>query len=149
MVDYVDAADLEFNNHLETEILYGKGRAYGLELMLEEHRETYGMDCIYFSRTESLISGYGNNDPGINLGDWYPNPQDKTHDLSIVAFYKLNKKWSFSSNFVYTTGIPTNYPVAKYEYEGIYSTLFRVQGIKNVWKIIIDLTLLLHIDQRE
>ena len=53
------------------------------------------MDSLYFSRTESLISGYGNNDPGINLGVWYPNPQDKTHDLSIVAFYKLNKKWSF------------------------------------------------------
>ena len=121
VVDYVDAADLEFNNHLETEILYGKGRAYGLELMLEKNiGKLTGWIAYTLARSESLISGYGNNDPGINLGDWYPNPQDKTHDLSIVAFYKLNKKWSFSSNFVYATGIPTNYPVAKYEYEGIF-----------------------------
>ena len=87
VVDYVDAADLEFNNHLETEILYGKGRAYGLELMLEKNiGKLTGWIAYTLARTESLISGYGNNDPGINLGDWYPNPQDKTHDLSIVAF---------------------------------------------------------------
>ena len=79
-----------------------------------------GWIAYTLSRTESLISGFGNNDPGINLGSRYPNPQDKTHDLSIVAFYKLNKKWSFSSNFVYATGIPTNYPESKYEYEGIF-----------------------------
>ncbi len=120
VVDYVDAADLEFNNHLETEILYGKGRAYGLELMLEKKTGPLtGWLSYTFAKTESLIDGYGSNDPGINNGDWYPNPQDKTHDFSLVAFYKLNQKWSFSSNFVYATGIPTNYPVAKYEYEGI------------------------------
>ena len=121
VVDYVDAADLEFNNHLETEILYGKGRAYGLELMLEKKTGPLtGWLSYTFAKTESLIDGYGSNDPGINNGDWYPNPQDKTHDFSLVAFYKLNQKWSFSSNFVYATGIPTNYPVAKYEYEGIF-----------------------------
>jgi hypothetical protein len=53
------------------------------------------------------------------LGSWYPNAQDKTHDLSIVALYKHNDKWSFSGSFVYATGIPTNYPISKYVYEGI------------------------------
>jgi len=120
VIDYVDAADLEFNNHLETETLYGEGRAYGLEFMLEKKAgKLTGWMSYTFAKTESLVSGYGTDDPGINHGEWYPNPQDKTHDLSLVAFYKLNKKWSFSSNFVYATGIPTNYPVAKYEYEGI------------------------------
>ena len=120
VIDYVDGADLEFNNHLETEILYGQGRAYGLEFMLEKKLgKLTGWMSYTFAKTESLIPGNGLDDPGINHGDWYPNPQDKTHDLSLVAFYKLNPKWSFSSNFVYATGIPTNYPVAKYEYEGI------------------------------
>ena len=119
-VDYVDAADLEFNNHLETEILYGIGRAYGLEMMLEKKYGKFtGWVSYTFAKTENLISGYGVDDPGINGGDWYPNPQDKTHDLSLVAFYKLNQKWSFSSNFVFATGIPTNYPKSKYEFEGI------------------------------
>ena len=120
VIDYVDAADLEFNNHLETEILYGQGRAYGLEFMLEKKLgKLTGWMSYTFAKTESLIPGNGLDDPGINHRDWYPNPQDKTHDLSLVAFYKLNPKWSFSSNFVFATGIPTNYPVAKYEYEGI------------------------------
>ena len=120
VTDYVDAADLEFNNHLETEILYGEGRAYGLEVMLEKKSGKYtGWLSYTFANTESLVTGYGANDPGINLGSWYPNPQDKTHDLSLVAFYKKNQKWTFSTNFVYSTGIPTNYPEGKYEYEGI------------------------------
>lgn len=119
-IDYVDAADLEFNNNLETEMLYGEGRAYGLELMLEKKTGKFtGWLAYTLSKTESLIEGFGDADPGINNGDWYPNPQDKTHDLSLVAFYKHNQKWSFSANFVYATGIPTNYPVAKFEYEGI------------------------------
>jgi len=120
VIDYVDAADLEFNNHLETEILYGQGRAYGLEFMLEKKLgKLTGWMSYTFAKTESIIPGNGLGEPGINHGDWYPNPQDKTHDLSLVAFYKLNSKWSFSSNFVYATGIPTNYPIAKYEFEGI------------------------------
>lgn len=119
-LDYVDAADLEFNNNLETEILYGEGRAYGLELMIEKNVGKFtGWLAYTLSKTESLVTGYGADDPGINNGTWYPNPQDKTHDLSLVAFYKHNSKWSFSSNFVYATGIPTNYPVAKFEYEDI------------------------------
>jgi len=140
VIDYVDAADLEFNNHLETEILYGEGRAYGLEFMLEKKLgKLTGWLSYTFAKTESLISGYGDIDPGVNNGDWYPNPQDKTHDLSLVAFYKLNKKWSFSSNFVYATGIPTNYPEGKYEYEGIivphYSGSRNQQRLENYHRL--------------
>ena len=130
IIDYVDAADLEFNNHLETEIIYGKGRAYGLELMLEKKLgRLTGWVSYTYAKTESLMEGFGPNEPGINNREWYPNPQDKTHDLSIVAFYKLNKKWAFSSNFVFATGIPTNYPVSKYEYEGI--TIPNYDGSRN------------------
>ena len=120
VLDYVDGADLEFNENIETEILYGDGRAYGLELMLEKKvGKLTGWVAYTLARTESKIEGLSTFDPGINLGAWYPNAQDKTHDLSIVALYKLNDKWSFSSSFVYATGIPTNYPISKYVYEGI------------------------------
>ena len=119
VLDYIDGADLQFNNNLETEILYGEGRAYGLELMLEKKEgKVKGWIAYTLAKSESLIPGLSDSDPGINNGNWYNNPQDKTHDLSIVAFYKHNKKWTFSSNFVFATGIPTNYPSAKYSYEG-------------------------------
>ena len=120
VLDYIDGADLELNNNLETEILYGDGRAYGLELMLEKKQgKVKGWIAYTLAKSESLIPGLSDSDPGINFGEWYNNRQDKTHDLSIVAFYKHNKKWSFSSSFIFATGIPTNYPSAKYEYEGL------------------------------
>ena len=120
VLDYIDGADLELNNNLETEILYGDGRAYGLELMLEKKQgKVKGWIAYTLAKSESLIPGLSDSDPGINYGEWYNNRQDKTHDLSIVAFYKHNKKWSFSSSFIFATGIPTNYPSAKYEYEGL------------------------------
>ena len=120
VLDYIDGADLEFNENLETETLYGRGRAYGLEFMLEKKEgKVKGWIAYTLAKSESLIPGLSNTDPGISNGEWYNNPQDKTHDLSVVAFYKHNDKWSFSSSFVYATGIPTNYPIAKYVYEGI------------------------------
>jgi len=120
VLDYIDGADLEFNENLETETLYGRGRAYGLEFMLEKKEgKVKGWIAYTLAKSESLIPGLSNTDPGISNGEWYNNPQDKTHDLSVVAFYMHNDKWSFSSIFVYATGIPTNYPIAKYVYEGI------------------------------
>ena len=146
VIDWVDAADLEFNNHLETEILYGKGRSYGLELMLEKNSgRLRGWFAYTYARTESLISGVDNLGPGINNSQWYPNPQDKTHDFSLVAFYDFNEKWSFSTNFVFATGIPTNYPVAKYQYEGIiipeYSRARNQDRLPNYHRLDIAATL--------
>ena len=51
--------------------------------------------------------------PDLNNGERYPNKYDRRHDVSIVGTYELNKKWTFSSVFVYGSGnaitLPTNY----------------------------------------
>ncbi|MEF9478921.1 hypothetical protein OWR28_15435 [Chryseobacterium sp. 1B4] len=54
---------------------------------------------------------------------------DKTHDLSIVATYQLNPKWSFSGLFVYSTGNAVTFPTGKYELNGqtIFSTATEMQ----------------------
>ena len=51
---------------------------------------------------------------GINDGDWYISNQDRTHDISLVGIYELNKKWSLSGAWVYTTGAPLTLPSGKY-----------------------------------
>jgi hypothetical protein len=43
---------------------------------------------------------------------------DKTHDLSIVATYQLNPKWTVSGLFVYSTGNAVTFPTGKYELNG-------------------------------
>ena len=63
------------------------------------------------SRTERKFDG-------INNGNYYPARQDKTHDISIVGIYELNKSWTFSSTWVYNTGNAVTFPTAKYQIDG-------------------------------
>jgi hypothetical protein len=52
---------------------------------------------------------------GINNNNWYPGRQDRTHDVSAVAIYRVSKKWTVSSDFVYYTGNAVTFPSGKYE----------------------------------
>ena len=56
------------------------------------------------------------HESGINIGKWYNTPYDKTHDFSFVSNFKLNKKLTFNTNFIFQTGQPTNYPIGQYSY---------------------------------
>ena len=54
----------------------------------------------------------------MNNNSWYPASQDQTHNLAIVAIYQLNKKWTFSSDFVFNTGNAVTWPSGKYDVNG-------------------------------
>jgi hypothetical protein len=119
-IDYINGANLVANNEIETIILNGKARAYGLEILLKKNEGKFqGWVAYTLSRSEQLTAGRSAVEPGINNGEWYSTPFDKTHDFSINASYKLNEKWKFNSNFVYQTGQPANYPVGQYEVQGL------------------------------
>ena len=86
LLDYKDGAELIFNEALEQEILSGKGRAYGIELLLRKQQGRFtGWIGYTLSRTERKV-------PGINNNEYYPSNYDKPHDLTLVASYELNKK---------------------------------------------------------
>ena len=119
-IDYINGANLIANNEIETVILNGKARAYGAEFLFKKNEgKLKGWLAYTLSRSEQLTAGRNANEPGINQGNWYATPFDKTHDFSVNASYELNKKWTFNSNFVFQTGQPTNYPVAQYEVQGL------------------------------
>ena len=71
------------------------------------------------SRSEKRVRGITANDPGLNNGQYYPTSYDKLHDLSITGAYRLNDDWSFSANFIYTSGRPITYPAGRYECAGL------------------------------
>lgn len=113
LLDYKDGADLLLNDALETEILSGEGRAYGLELMLKKQKgDLTGWLSYTLSRTERKVEG-------INNDEHYPANYDKPHDISLVLAYQLNKKWRISTNFSYMTGRPVTYPNGRYEWQGV------------------------------
>lgn len=108
-VDYRDGADIQRLNELaEGELLFGKGRAYGVEFYVKKKTGKFtGWISYTLSRTERQIDG-------INNGSWYPARQDQTHNLAVVAIYPVSKKWTLSSTFVYNTGNAVTFPSGKY-----------------------------------
>ncbi|RXK87290.1 TonB-dependent receptor [Filimonas effusa] len=111
-VDYRDGADVFNNDAIESQLLFGKGRAYGIEWLLKKKAGRFSGWLSYtLSKTERKIDG-------INKGQWYNARQDRTHDIAIVGTYKLNEKWTFSANWVYYTGDAITFPSGKYRVDG-------------------------------
>jgi hypothetical protein len=107
-IDYRDGANVLSNDAVEPQMLFGVGRAYGLEFLLRKTEGRFtGWIGYTLSRTERKIEG-------INNGAWYVARQDRTHDISIVGIYQLTKKWTVSGTFVYYTGNAVSFPSGKY-----------------------------------
>jgi len=111
-IDFKDNADFNQYNVIDTELLTGKGRAYGIEFLLKKTKgRLTGWVGYTLSKSEKKIDG-------INDNKWYDNYQDRTHDISIVGMYELNKKWSLSAAWVFYTGNALTYPSGKYQIDG-------------------------------
>ena len=111
-IDYRNNADVFLNENAEAELLFGKGRSYGLEFLCKKETGALtGWISYTLSRTEKRFDE-------INDGAWYPARQDRTHDISVVANLKSSKKLSFSATWVYYTGNAITFPSGKYEIGG-------------------------------
>ncbi len=111
-IDYKDGAELRFNENAESQLLFGTGRAYGIELFLKKKYGRFnGWVGYTFAKTEKKIAG-------INKGEYYPAKQDRTHDISIVGIYELSKKLTVSATWVFYTGNAVTFPSGKYEVAG-------------------------------
>lgn len=118
-IDFKNGAQIGFSTaaDVESELLFGKGRAYGLELIAKKKAgKLTGWLSYTLSKTERKING-------INDNKWYNARMDKTHDISVVAIYQLNAKWTFSGLFLYSTGNAVTFPIGKYELNG--QTIFQ------------------------
>ncbi|WP_231490695.1 TonB-dependent receptor [Pedobacter sp. Leaf170] len=111
-IDYKNAAQLLANSNIESELLYGTGRAYGLELFFKKKfGKLNGWVGYTLSRTERKFAE-------LNNGNYFPARQDRTHDVSLVGIYNMNKRWTFSSSFIYSTGNAVTFPAGKYTVNG-------------------------------
>ena len=111
-LDYKDGTNINTIADVESALLYGIGRAYGFEFLAKKKIGIFsGWISYTLSKTERKIQG-------INAGNWYNAKQDRTHDISVVAIYELNSKWSISSVFVYNTGDAVTFPTGKYSIDG-------------------------------
>ena len=111
-VDYKTGANLFFNEHIESALVFGKGWSYGTEYFLRKKSgRLTGWMGYTLAKTERKYAL-------INNGRPYPSRYDRTHDFSFVSNYKHNKKWTFSMSWVYNSGDAVTFPSGKYMIDG-------------------------------
>ena len=117
-IEYKPGADIRFNKTVESQLLFGKGYAYGVELFV---KKKYGKINGWIGYT---LSRSIRKFDGIDNGIAFPAKQDIIHDISIVGIYTLNPKWTFSATWVYWTGNAVTFPSGKYEINGQIASLY-------------------------
>lgn len=123
-LDYKSGAVLIMNDHVETDVMTTRGKAYGVELMVRKPTgKLNGWIAYTYSRTllkmDDPIAG-----ENINRGAYYPASYDKPHDFSLVLNQKVNRRLSFSFNTNYSTGRPVTIPIGVFYYGGSPKTLY-------------------------
>jgi len=118
MIDYRTGAELNFNATVEGELVYGEGRAYGVELLLRKKKGDFtGWVGYTLSRSQRQFKE-------INNGDWFSARQDRIHDISVVLMYSFTERLKASASWVYYTGDAATFPSGKYEMDGAVYNYF-------------------------
>ena len=108
LINYKDGADLMLRTYFESELVFGAGRAYGIELFLKKNTGNLtGWIAYTLSRSERIF-------PDINSGQPFPSKYDRTHDFSAIVSYRAGKNWVFSANFLYSSGFNITIPYGRY-----------------------------------
>jgi hypothetical protein len=117
ILDYKGGAQLLMNDHLETDVLNGTGKAYGVELMIEKKSGMLtGWASYTYSRVLHRIAG-AFDEENVNNGDFFPANYDKPHNFKLIANFKFSRRVNFSTNFYYNTGRPYTMYLALYNFK--------------------------------
>jgi ferric enterobactin receptor len=113
-IDYKDGADIVLNPALETAVLQGEGRAYGLELMAKKNSGFWtGWVSYTYARTFLQIDSPFPEER-VNRGNRYPANFDRPHTLNAMAVYRPNLLVTVAFNFTLSSGRPATYPLGRY-----------------------------------
>lgn len=111
-VELIDNANVEFNEAIESQVVSGIGRSYGVELFARKQRgKTTGWLSYTLSRSERKAEGVNNN-------EWYNFRFDRRHYLTFVVSHEISKRVNMSANFIYATGDTYTPAVGYFEFEG-------------------------------
>lgn len=116
--EFKDGADFLKNPLVETSVLQGDQRAYGLELYIKRsRRKLEGWISYAFSRSVIKINGEHSWDK-INNGEPFPSNYDIPNSLNAALSYHFNRRIILSSIFTWQTGKPVTYPESVFYING-------------------------------
>ena len=117
--EFIDGADFINNPNVETTVLPGQQKAYGVELLIRRSgRRLEGWLAYTWSRSIMQVNG-GQSWERINQGEAYPANYDIPHALNAVVNYHFSRRVTFSTVVAYQTGRPVTYPTSIYYIDGI------------------------------
>jgi len=124
LVDFKVGTDLQFNQTIETGLLQGDGRTYGLELSIKK-KGGWVNGWINYTFSRSLIRLQGDfPEETINGGVFFPTGYDKPHYINSVTNYKFTRRLTFTLGIVYATGVPVTYPLGKWTFKGVENLFY-------------------------
>ena len=124
LVDFKVGADLQFNKNIETDLLQGDGRSYGLELSAKKS-DGWFTGWVNYTWSRSFIRLNGDfAEERVNRGAFFETSYDKPHYLNLVTNYKFTRRYSLSLNLVYSSGRPVTYPIGKWQFNNAESLLY-------------------------
>ena len=124
LVDFKVGTDLQFNPAIETGLLQGPGRAYGVELSIKK-KGGWLTGWLNYTYSRSLIQLDGQfPDEIINRGEFFPTGYDKPHYINSVTNYKFTRRFTLTLTATYATGVPVTVPVGKWEFFGNENILY-------------------------
>lgn len=116
-IEFKPGANLFFNQNLENEMIFGEGLSYGVEFFA---KKKFGKLTGWVGYTWSRSTRQFDE---LNQGKSYFFRYDRTHDISLVASYQFNKKWSGTLVFVYGTGNAATLPTSRFAYRPGYDII--------------------------
>ncbi len=118
VLEYRGGAKLLLNPVIEQDLLNGRNKSYGIEFLLKKKvGKLDGWISYTYSRSLNQVDGQ-TSEERINNGKYFPSNFDKPHSLNVIANFKFSRRVNVSGSFVYSTGRPVTYPVAKYYFNG-------------------------------
>lgn len=89
-------------------VTYGKGDAYGVELLIKKNRgKLRGWLSYAWGKSDRRFRT-------IDQGRTFPSRFDRRHDLSLLLMYEFNSKWSLSFQQIFATGNTYTQPTSWY-----------------------------------
>ena len=116
--EFKDGADFLSTPYVETSVLQGNNKSYGLEFLIKRrgHRVD-GWLAYTYSRSLVQVDG-GAKWNQINNGKIYPSNFDIPHVFNAIINYHISKRLTFSTTLSYQTGKPSTFPTSYYYVDG-------------------------------
>ncbi len=124
LLSYAEGVDyLNLDDTWEEKVVQGKGKSYGMEVLLKKKRNKFtGWIGYTLSKSTRQFDE-------INFGRQFLYKYDRRHDLSLVASYQLNDRVTLNANWVYATGNKVSFALNKYNFNISGETIAHVSHV--------------------